>query len=124
MIGNLLTLVAYAAIGIALLMVYFEQARDQEKQAKVHRGSGIELEAEILARYEAGALQGSELAKARRVLMAPWDPLELELRYAFEGREIVSRGRVSSKTFFHTRGMKTLRIKILPDRPEDWVALG
>jgi hypothetical protein len=85
---------------------------------------GVELEAEILARYEMGALQGSELAKARQGQMASWDPLELELRYVSAGREIVSRGRVSTETFFHTRGMKTLKIKILPDRPEDWVALG
>jgi hypothetical protein len=123
MIGNLITLVAYAAIGIALLMVSFEQVRNREKQEKIQRGSGIELEAEILARYEAGALQGSELAKARQVYMAPWDPLELELRYTFDGREIVSRGRVSSETFFHTRGMKALKIKILPASPEEWVAL-
>ena len=85
---------------------------------------GVELEAEVLARYEAGALQGSELAKARQVYMTAWDPRELELRYTFDGREIVRRNRVSAETFFHTRGMKTLRIKILPDHPEDWVALG
>jgi hypothetical protein len=85
---------------------------------------GIELEAEILARYEAGAFQGSELAKNRQGQMASWDRLELELRYVFAGREIVSRGQVSIETFFHTRGMKTLKIKILPARPEDWVALG
>jgi hypothetical protein len=123
MIGNLFTFVVYAAVGIAVLMVWFEQDRDRERQARVHRGSGIELEAEILARYEARALQGSELAKARQVYMAPWDPRELELRYTFDGREIVSRNRVSAEIFFHTRGVKTLKIKILPNRPEDWVAL-
>lgn len=123
MIGNLLTFALYAAIGVALLMISFEQARNREKQERIHRGSGTELEAEILARYEAGALQGSELAKARQMYMAPWDPRELELRYTFDGREIVSRGRVSPEIFFHTRGMKVLKIKILPDRPEEWAAL-
>lgn len=56
-------------------------------------------------------------------MRASWDPLELELRYVFDGREIVSRGRVSVKTFFHTRGMKTLKIKVSPERPEQWAAL-
>ena len=124
MIENLLTFAVFAVVGIAILMVWFEQDRDQQRQARVRRGSGIELEAEILARYEARALQGSELAKARQVYMTPLDPRELELRYTFDGRDIVSRGRVSAETFFRTRGMKTLKIKILPDRPEDWVALG
>ena len=123
MIENLLTFAVFAMVGIAVLMVWFEQDRDQQRQARVHRGSGIELEAEILARYEARALQGSELAKARQVYMTPLDPRELELRYTFDGRDIVSRCRVSAETFFRTRGMKTLKIKILPDRPEDWVAL-
>ncbi len=84
---------------------------------------GVELEAEILARFEAGAPVGSELAKARQTAMASWDPLELELRYVFQGREIVSRGSVSVETFFHTRSMKTLKIKVSPDRPEEWAAL-
>lgn len=84
---------------------------------------GVELEAEILARFEAGAPQGSELAKARQPLMASWDPLELELRYVYNGREIVSRGRVPVEAFLRTRAMKTLRIKVSPDRPEHWAAL-
>jgi len=81
---------------------------------------GVELEAEVLGRYEAGAAAGSDDAKRRQPLMSSWDPLELELRYSFDGREIVSRRPVSVETFFHTRGMKMLRIKVRPDRPEDW----
>jgi hypothetical protein len=38
-------------------------------------------------------------------------------------KRLVGRGRVSIQTFFHTRGMKTLRIKISPERPEQWAAL-
>jgi len=52
--------------------------------------------------------------------MALWDPRELELRYLYDGREIVSRRRVSVETFFRARGMKTLKIKVLPDHPEQW----
>jgi hypothetical protein len=55
--------------------------------------------------------------------MASWDPRELELRYVFDGREIVSRGRVSIETFFRTRRMKTLKIKVSPEHPEQWTAL-
>ena len=77
----------------------------------------------VLGRFEAGALEGSGLAKARQSQMASWDPLELELRYVFQGQEIVSRRRVPVKTFFRTRGMKTVKIKVLPDRPEQWVAI-
>ncbi|HEY0513479.1 MAG TPA: hypothetical protein VGH73_16335 [Thermoanaerobaculia bacterium] len=84
---------------------------------------GVELDAKVLAHYEAGALMGSELAKMRQPLMSSWDPLEIELRYRFGEREIVSRRRVSVETFFRTRGMKVLRIKILPDRPEEWAAV-
>ncbi len=84
---------------------------------------GIELEAEILARFEAGALQGSELAKARQPLMASWDPFELELRYVLGGQEIISRSQVSREIFFRTRSMKTLRIKVFPDRPKEWATL-
>jgi hypothetical protein len=84
---------------------------------------GVELEAEIVGRFESGAVAGSELAKARESWRASWDPLELELRYVFEGTEIVSRRRVSFETFFHTRGMRTLKIKVLPGRPDRWVAL-
>jgi hypothetical protein len=84
---------------------------------------GVEVKAEILGRFEAGAPSDSEMAKIRRPLMGPLDPLELELRYVFDGRSLVSRGRVSFKTFFHTRGMKTLKIKVSPDRPEQWTAV-
>ena len=79
----------------------------------------VRLEAEILARYENGALVGSELAKARQTMGSANDPLELEIRYAFDGREIVSRGEVPVDLFFHARGLKTLKIKILPERPRD-----
>ena len=56
--------------------------------------------------------------------MALWDSRELELRYLYDGREIVSRRRVSVETFFRARGMKTLKIKVLPDQPEQWAAVG
>jgi hypothetical protein len=86
----------------------------------------VELDAEILGRYEAGEVAGSEAAKRRQAMVGFWGPLEarleLELRYSFAGREIVSRCEVSVETFFHTRGMTTLRIKIRPERPEAWVA--
>lgn len=87
---------------------------------------GVELDAEILGRYEAGEIAGSEAAKRRQALVSFWGPLEarleLELRYYFDGQEIVSRREVSVETFFHTRGMTTLRIKIRPEWPEAWVA--
>ena len=125
MAGNLANVLAFAfmaAIAVAVLGVAFRESRNQQTQEDVAL-RGIEVEAEILARFEAGAPQGSELAKARQPLMAPWDPLELELRYLVDGREIVSRGRVSAATFFHTRGMKTLKIKVSLNRPEEWAAL-
>jgi hypothetical protein len=118
-------LLMWAFMVAVLVSVFILAGRDlQSRQTRedVLR-SGVQLEAEILARFEAGATQGSELAKARQPLMAPWDPLELELRYVFNGREIVSRRRVSSETFFHTRSMNTLRIKVLPGQPEEWAAL-
>jgi hypothetical protein len=87
---------------------------------------GVELDAEILGRYEAGEVAGSDAAKRRQSLASFWGPLEakleLELRYSFDGREIVSRCEVSIETFFHTRGMTALRIKVPPGRPERWVA--
>lgn len=55
--------------------------------------------------------------------MTPSDPLELELRYLFNRKEIISRGRVSQTTFFRTRGLKTLPVKILPEQPESWAAM-
>ena len=122
-IFDLLSLGFMAAIFIAVMAVAFRESRNRWLQEDIAR-RGIEVEAEILARFEMGALEGSELAKARQPLMATWDPLELELRYVFDGREIVSRGRVSVKTFFRVRGMETLKIKISPDQPEQWVALG
>lgn len=122
LIVNLLCATMMIATFIAVLGVAFRESKNQRMQQDVLR-RGVELEAEILARFEAGAPQGSDLAKARQPLMAPWDPLELELRYVFDGREIVSRGRVSAKTFFRTRGMKTLKVKVSPDRPEQWAAI-
>ncbi len=56
-------------------------------------------------------------------MMATWDPLELELRYVFAGREIVSRRRVSVETFFRTRSLKTIEIQVSPRKPEQWIAL-
>ena len=100
-----------AAVFLAILGVAAREARNRQMQEDVTR-KGVEVEAEILARFEAEAPAGSELAKHRQSFMAPWDPLELELRYVFGQQEIVSRGRVSAQTFFHTRGMKTLKIKV------------
>jgi len=117
-----LTLIVYGAIFIALLGVSFRESQDLQMQTDVARW-GVEVEAEILGHFEAGALQGSELWKYRQTAMATWDSLELELRYLFDGREIVSRGRVSTELFFRTRGMKTLKIKVSPERPEQWTAL-
>lgn len=119
---DLLLLAFMAAVFIAVWGMARREVVSRQVQAEVTR-QGIEVEAEILARFEAGAPQGSELAKHRQMFMAPWDPLELELRYTFDHREIVSRCRVSAETFFRTRGMKTLRIKVSPDHPEQWVAL-
>ena len=93
-----------------------------QRHAEVFRW-GVEVEAEILGRFEAGAPQGSELAKGRQMMMASWDPLELELRYVFDGREIVSRGQVSTEIFFRTRGLKTLKIQVSPSEPERWAAI-
>jgi len=121
-IGNFLVFAMYAAIGLAVLSVALRESRNRDLQWDVRR-RGVEVEAEILGRFEAGAPQGSEMAKARQPMMASWDPLELELRYVFGDREIVSRGRVSVKTFFHSRGMKTLKVKVLPEQPEKWAAL-
>lgn len=122
-VGDYFSAVLYGAGGISLAVFAQRAGRDRRQREEIYT-SGVELEAEILARYEAGALVGSDLWKARQVLMSAEDAHELELRYSCDGREIVSRGRVSSETFFHTRGMKTLKIKVLPDSPEDWAALG
>lgn len=119
---SLLWLAFVVAIIIAGLDVAFRQDRSLMMQKDVAR-RGVEVEAEILARFEAGAPQGSELAKARRPYMATWDPRELELRYVFDGREIVSRGRVTEETFYRARGMKTLKIKVDPKRPKNWAPL-
>lgn len=110
------------AIVVALAGVASRNARNRGMQLDVLQ-RGVEVEAEILARFESGALQGSELAKARQPQMASWDPLELELRYLFDGREIVSRGQVPVEIFFRTRSRKTLKIKVSPEHPEQWAAL-
>ena len=111
-----------AACFVAALSAGWRQLRDEGRRADVSR-RGVDLEAEVLGRYEAGEAEGKSLVKGRQVLMAPWDPLELELRYVFDGREIVSRGRVSQKTFFRTRGMRTVPIRVLSERPESWAAM-
>ena len=116
----------FLAFALAILVAAFSAAFD-DADARYRREriaiQGVEVEAEILGRFEAGAPQGSKLSMARVPYMASWDPRELELRYVFEGREIVSRGRVSIETFFRTRRMKTLKIKVSPDHPEQWAAL-
>jgi hypothetical protein len=125
MLETIMNLLSWAFL-IAVVIAVFAVARrdgkiNREQSDILHRG--VEVEAEILARFEAGALQGSDVAVLRQRVIATWDPLELELRYAFGGREIVSRGRVSAETFFRTRSQKTLRIKVSPERPDRWVAL-
>jgi hypothetical protein len=111
-----------AACLFASMSAAWRQSRDEDRQGQV-RKRGIEVEAEILGRYLAGAAQGSPLASSRQVLMTPSDPLELELRYVFDGKEIISRGRVSQATFLRSRGLKTLPVKILPEQPESWAAM-
>jgi hypothetical protein len=123
--GCIVELLQWAFI-IAVIVAAFDVALRADRSWMMQRDvarRGIELEAEILARFEAGALKGSELARLRQSMMASWDPRELELRYVFDGREIVSRGRVSEETFYRTRSMKTLKIKVDPKRPENWAAL-
>jgi hypothetical protein len=122
LIVDLLYFAFLGAIVVAILGVALRNSRNRQMQLDVLQ-RGVEVEAEILGRFEAGALQGSELGKARQSLMATWDPLELELRYLCDGREIVSRGQVSIETFFRTRSRKTLKIKVSPEHPEQWAAL-
>lgn len=122
LILNLLFLVFTAAVFIAALSMAFKNAKSSRMREDIlHRG--VEIQAEILARFEAGEPEGSEKAKMRLPLLASWDPRELELRDVYDGREIVSRGRVPVETFFRTRALKTLKIKVLPDQPELWAAL-
>jgi len=121
-IANIFWDLFLAVCFVAALSAGWRQLRDESRRTDVSR-RGVDLEAEVLGRYEAGEAQGTSLIQGRQVLMAPWDPLELELRYAFDGREIVSRGRVSQKTFFRTRGMKTVPIRVLREKPESWAAM-
>ena len=107
---------------VAVMYANLREVRIWRRQDEI-AVRGVEVEAEILARFEAGALKGSDLAKARHSQMATWDPLELELRYVFDGREVVSRGRVSVETYYRTRSSKALMIKVAPDQPEQWTAL-
>ncbi|HEX6899703.1 MAG TPA: hypothetical protein VF789_08320 [Thermoanaerobaculia bacterium] len=118
-IFNLLFFAFSAAILIAALAAHYRKSSNLASQDEV-AFRGVEVEAEVLGRFLAGAPEGSDLAKRRQVLMTPDDPLELELRYVFDGRAIVSRGEVSTETFFRTRGMKSLKIKVFPSMPERW----
>jgi hypothetical protein len=120
LISNLLTLAIFAAIFIALMLVSAQDSQIQGMQERAARW-GVEVEAEILGHFEAGIPLGKR--EGLQPVIASWDPLELELRYIFNGREIISRGRVPIETFFRTRSMKTLKIKVSPDRPEQWAAL-
>ena len=122
-IGNFLGWAFFAAIVLSLLIISNRRAKVGLQQEEILRRNGVELDAEILARYEAGELKGSEKAKARQSVWAPYDTNELELRYTYEGKEIISRGLVSAETYIQTRGLTTLRIKILPEQPEQWVPL-
>lgn len=121
-VGNFLFVAFAAAVVLAVLNASFKDSEAREQREEALR-SGVEVEAEVLGRFEMDAPQGSKKAKARLPFMAPWDPRELELRYVFEGREIVSRCRVSDETFIHTRGMKRLKIKVSPSRPEQWAVV-
>ncbi len=122
MIANFLTYAFMAAIVLALIGISVQRTRTSQRQEAILR-QGVVLEAEILARFEAGELKGSEKAKARQAVWAPWDTNELELRYVFNGKEIVSRGQVSAETYIRTRALSTLKIKVSPNQPEQWVAL-
>jgi hypothetical protein len=122
MIVNLLYMALYVAIFLALLGVAFRESANRRRQQQVLQ-AGVEVEAEVLARFEAGEIQGGKPPSTHQGVTASWDPLELELRYVVDGREIVSRGRVSVGTFFRARSRKTLRIKVSPDQPEVWAAL-
>jgi len=113
-------LIFYGAVIVAALWYGVVSTEDRQRRETIQRG-GVELEAEILGRYDAGMPAGTALAKTPMPLRGMEDPLELELRYTFGDREIVSRGRVSTKTYFHTRGLKTLTVKVSPERPEEWV---
>lgn len=122
--GNILDFLLPAfmvAAFIAALLADSSRVGRTARQEEIAR-RGVEVEAEILGRFLAGAPQGSDLAKSRQVLMTPRDPLELELRYVFEGREIVSRCPVSAEIFFRTRSWNTLKIKVSPEEPHQWAA--
>jgi hypothetical protein len=112
--------VVWAAMAIAMLGIGFTVGEDRMRRQAIQRG-GVEVEAEVLRRYDAGMPSGEGIPKGPQPLRSAEDPLELELRYTFGDREIVSRGRVSTKTYFHARGMKTLKVKVSPERPEEWV---
>lgn len=121
-IFDLFWVVFMVAVVIAALRAALADSDARYRRERIAL-QGVEVEAEILGRFEAGAPKGSKLLMARVPYMASWDPRELELRYVFEGREIVSRGRVSIETFFRTRRMKTLKIKVSREHPEHWAAL-
>lgn len=121
-IFDVLAVIFMVAVFIAAMNAALGDADARYRRERIAL-QGVEVEAEIVGRFEAGAPQGSKLSMARVPYMASWDPRELDLRYVFEGREIVSRGRVSIETFFRTRRMKTLKIKVSPEHPEHWAAL-
>lgn len=121
-IFNFLLYAFMAAILVAVMSISLRRSAIGQRQEAILR-DGVVLEAEILARFEAGELKGSEKAKARQAVWAPWDTNELELRYVFNGNEIVSRGQVSSETYIRTRALSTLKIKVSSDQPEQWVPL-
>ena len=112
--------VTWAAMAVAMLGIGFTVGEDRMRRQAIQR-SGVEVDAEVLGRYDAGMPSGEGIPKGPQPLRSAEDPLELELRYTFGGREIVSRGRVSPKAYFHTRGVKTLKVKVSPERPEEWV---
>lgn len=121
-ITNVLIAAFMVAILVSALLVRLKREHNPWIPDEIAR-VGVEVEAEVVGRFEAEAPQGSELAKARQLVIASWVPLEMELRYVFDGREIVSRGRVSSEIFFRTRGMQTLSIKVSPRQPERWAIM-
>lgn len=126
MIETVFNVLIYGFI-LAILLVLISISVRRSQAGQRHEAilqQGVELEAEILRRFEAGEIKGSEKAKARQAVWAPWDTNELELRYVLNGKEIVSRGQVSAETYIRTRALSTLKIKVSPDQPEQWAPLG
>ncbi len=121
-IVNVLSWLFMIGVVIAIFSVGTDEARAFRRQEQVLL-HGEEVDAEILGRFEFGEPQGTAEARRRRPYLAPYDPRELELRYLFRGREIVSRCRVPIDTYMATKAMKSVTIRVDPQHPEQWAAL-